>query len=256
MVTINGTGFGALGLDWVNVGPYQSDDSDDYTIISVSSTQLSVVLPPEAASSSVLDVPVTVQTAGSPNQAPEVTLTSVPPSNTVDVAYAPTPSVSGVSTSNPYAAGPTSGGTPITLTGSGFTGADEVIFVDQKYGFESTQYSLNVVSNSEITQGDRDRSSGDVGQDGCSPGQDARERGHRIGSVAEEPGGDVHLRRLKSSAPRPLAGSPVGRTGKSRTTSLCQVGSRRGPSVTGRVLSWLRNALGTWAAGPAIAICG
>ncbi len=168
VVTINGTGFGELGLDWVNVGPYTTDLSQVFPS-SVSSTQLTITLPAQAATSTVLEEPVTVQTAGSPNQAPGVALTSVPPSNTVDVSYAPTPSVSGVSTSNAYAAGPTSGGTPITLTGSGFTGADEVIFVDQKYGFESTQYSLNVVSNSKITLDTPAALTGVYGIEVCNP---------------------------------------------------------------------------------------
>ena len=187
VVTINGTGFGALGLDWVNVGPYQSDDSEVIPS-SVSSTQLTIVLPPESPPAplppapppppptTVFDLPVTVQTAGSPNQAPGVVLTSTPPSNAVNLAFAPTPSVTGVSTSiaSGILAGPTSGGTPITLTGEGFDGAQTVEFVDGKYGFDSTQSDFTVVSNQEITLNTPGALTGVYGIEvcgvsGCSP---------------------------------------------------------------------------------------
>jgi hypothetical protein len=151
LLTINGTGFGSLGLDWVNIGSYTDDTNSDYTVTSVSSTQLTVALPAEAPSTSVTDLPVTVQTAGSPNQAPGATLVGTAPSNTVQVAYAPTAAIDGVSSSNAVLAGPTSGGTRVTLDGVGFTGATQIVMTDLDYGFQATQSTLNVASNTRLT---------------------------------------------------------------------------------------------------------
>jgi len=149
-VSINGTGLGILGSNWINVGSYKQNTAENFPIY-YSSTQDILVLPAKATTSSPRLVPLTVQTLGSPNQAPGQTLTGTPPSNQIDVPYAPTPSVTGLRTGGTYMAGPTSGGTALTITGSGFDFADQVVFVDLKYGFESNQDSLTVDSNTKIT---------------------------------------------------------------------------------------------------------
>jgi len=150
-IEIQGSGFGALGLDWVNAGSYLHNNSIDSSFVYISPTVLVVDLPAEGPTTAPLGLPITVQTQGSPNEAPGSGIAEVSPSNTVTVTYAPTPSVTavvgGVDPSGTYLAGPTSGGSPLSLSGSGFTGAQEVSFQDLKYGFPTTAYNLSTSSS-------------------------------------------------------------------------------------------------------------
>ncbi|MHB1508127.1 MAG: protease pro-enzyme activation domain-containing protein [Acidimicrobiales bacterium] len=152
-VEIQGTGLGALGLEWVNVGSYLNSGSEAVPSF-YSSTELLVSLPGQTATKTPLTEPVTVQTYGSPNSASGETLGAMPPSNSLSVTYAPTPTVSkvtgGVAKGGGVLAGPVSGGSPLVLTGSGFDYAEAVVFVDQRYGFPTAQYAIDVVSNSKI----------------------------------------------------------------------------------------------------------
>ncbi|MGH9171963.1 MAG: IPT/TIG domain-containing protein [Acidimicrobiales bacterium] len=151
-VVMSGTGLGDLGLEWVNVGSYLNSASVDYTPVRISSTSLTFYLPPAETTAAPLVMPVTVQTYGSPNTAPGKTLGSLRPSNVVKVTYAPTPSVSSMAVAGTsYLAGPTSGGSSLTISGSGFDDADLVYFVDLENGFPATQYYIDVVSNTKIT---------------------------------------------------------------------------------------------------------
>jgi hypothetical protein len=149
-VDINGTGLGWIGLGWVNVGDYQASTSEQYPS-SATSTELVLSMPYQALTNRPLSVPVTVQTFGSPNMSPGGTLPGTAPSNTVDVTYAPTPYVSGVSDGSTPLAGPTSGGTAMTIHGSGFDGAESVELVDDPYGWRLTQDTITEKSNDVIT---------------------------------------------------------------------------------------------------------
>ena len=152
-VEIQGTGLGALGLEWVNVGSYLNSNSEVVPTY-YSSTELQVSLPAEKATATTLTEPVTVQTYGSPNSAPGEPLAALAPSNSLLVTYAPTPTVTkvtgGVAKTGSVLAGPVSGGSPLVLTGSGFDYAAAVVFLDQRYGFPTVQYSIDVVSNTKI----------------------------------------------------------------------------------------------------------
>lgn len=151
-VVMTGTGLGALGLEWVNVGSYLNASSEDVSLVDMSSTSLTFFLPPEAPTSAPASVPLTVQTYGSPNTAPGAMLGSVAPSNTANVTYAPVPKVASMAVAgSTYLAGPTNGGSTLTLSGSGFDDAELIYFSDVKYGFPTTQYDFTVVSDSEIT---------------------------------------------------------------------------------------------------------
>ena len=97
VVTISGDGL----IDPVNV----SFDGVDVTATRISPTELSVISP---AGTGTADV--TVTTDGG--------------SGTATFTYAPAPTITSISP----AAGPTSGGTAVTITGSGFTGATKVWF--------------------------------------------------------------------------------------------------------------------------------
>jgi len=161
VATITGTGLGELGLYWVNVGNYRQEASQDFDVVFDTATEVQVVLPPESQTTSVLSVPVTVQTQGSPNEAD---LATSAPSNTVPVSYAPTPLVSSIETLTPsgaeaaYEAGPATGGTKLLIRGAGFTAVNEVTFTDVgtgqggSYGFsDATSYSLTRVTSTSVT---------------------------------------------------------------------------------------------------------
>ncbi len=161
--TIKGGGFGALGLSWFNVGPYQSESSENDAITSVSATRLVVTLPPEPQTSTPLSEPLTIETAGSPNTA---AMAKSAPSNVVDVTYEPTPTLTAMRVLSasgktaPYAAGPTSGGTEIELVGTGFgtdpaeqaaDGFSDVAFTD--VGAAGAPYGFSDATVTELRSG-------------------------------------------------------------------------------------------------------
>jgi hypothetical protein len=148
-VTITGTGLGALGLEWYNVGPPALGSSFNLSIVSDTPTKLEILLPAEAPTTGALKLPVSVQTYGSPNQAD----IQAAPSNEVDVTYAPTPEVTSSSTGKAYQAGPTTGGTKLTIKGEGFADLETVLFTDVKYGFETTAYGglISAASSTSVT---------------------------------------------------------------------------------------------------------
>lgn len=157
---VTGTGLGALGLEWVNVGPYADYASQDETIVPISSTSLDVTLPSPGTTKQVLAVPLSIQTFGSPNGSDQ----SAAPSNQVSVDFAPTPVLTSIAVgaggSASESAGPASGGTHLSLHGSGLSGAFAVEFIDAGPtgspglidGFgDATTYSLSRVSNNAVS---------------------------------------------------------------------------------------------------------
>ena len=147
--TIDGKGLGILGLEWVDVGPSSQYNSEDYSFNYVSGTELQVVLPGLAPTTGVVDEPLSVQTLASPNQG-QLDATSPTPSNQVQVSYAPPPVVDAVS-SNRWHAGPTSGGTALTVTGTGLAAANRVVFWDQARGQLTRTTAIHVAGNDTIT---------------------------------------------------------------------------------------------------------
>jgi hypothetical protein len=155
LATITGVGLGELGLDWVNVGPYQDASSVDYNLSYISPTVLQIALPGIAPTTTDQAVPVTVQTEGSLNNGD---LLGSAPSNAVNVEYAPTPTVTSIAvTGSSYTAGPTTGGTELVIHGTGFDSAFAVLFTDvgatgAQNGFsDATSYSLTSVTNTKVT---------------------------------------------------------------------------------------------------------
>ena len=127
-VTINGTGF--TGATRVAFGPVPASS---FTV--VSDTKITAVAPAEAASMQT----IFVTTAGGTST----------PVVAVAVFYfdAPVPTVTAVAPTS----GPTAGGTTVTITGTGFTGAGEVTF-----GSVATT-SFTVVSDTKIIAAHRPR---------------------------------------------------------------------------------------------------
>jgi hypothetical protein len=128
VAVITGTGLGYLGIDWVNVGPYQQNASQDDSLVYDSATEIQVMLPPESPTTSPLTEPITVQTEGSLNN---TDIVASAPSNAGSVTYAPVPQVSGISVpGSSYTAGPTTGGTDLVIDGVGLGDATSVQFTD------------------------------------------------------------------------------------------------------------------------------
>jgi hypothetical protein len=159
IATITGVGLGELGLDWVNVGPYQDLTSQDYNLEYYSGTQIQVALPAEPATTSYLTLPVTAQTEGSPNNED---LAGRAPSNSLPVTYAPTPVVSSIEvlrsgSVSKYDAGPSTGGTELVINGMGLQATSSVQFTDvgptgATYGFSTkTAFTLTKVTATSVT---------------------------------------------------------------------------------------------------------
>jgi hypothetical protein len=155
IATITGVGLGELGLDWVNVGPYQDLTSQDYNFEYYSGTQIQVALPAERATTSYLRLPVTAQTEGSPNNAD---ITGRAPSNAVPVTYAPIPVVSSIEvisngSASRYDAGPSTGGTELVINGKGLQATSSVQFTDvEPSGFSTkTAFTLTKVTATSVT---------------------------------------------------------------------------------------------------------
>ncbi|HXD64077.1 MAG TPA: IPT/TIG domain-containing protein [Solirubrobacteraceae bacterium] len=147
-VTATGAGFDPLAIDWADFGDPTQADSQDIDYAFVSGTELQVVAPAEAQTTDVQDVPFSVKTLGGQ-------------SNRVTALYAGVPTVSAVvNTTNGkqldgvYGAADT-GGTPIRVTGEGFSGqlVAPLQFVDTKASGTSlgTQYTFTVASDTRLT---------------------------------------------------------------------------------------------------------
>ncbi len=148
--TITGTGLGYLGFGWIDVGSYLNDSAIDGALLSVSSTSVTFLLNAIPATSSEASVPIWVQTYGSQNNV--AGLATAAPSNSVAVTYAPTPVVKSLHVpGTKYLAGSTSGGTTLTIDGSGFDDSFVVSLIDLKYGFPTTQYVFDSASDTAIT---------------------------------------------------------------------------------------------------------
>lgn len=145
VITITGTGLNIAGLEWVNFGDPNSADSESFDLVTVTGTQLQIVAPPfEAPTTGTASVPVAVQTIAGQTV-------------TVEATYAGIPNVDGVLASDGPTAGapggPSTGGTPIDVTGEGFAGqALGIAFVDALGPFTiGTQYNVTTHSDTDLT---------------------------------------------------------------------------------------------------------
>ena len=132
-IVVRGVGFDVLGYQWTDLGPWGEAASVDLGLVSISPTELTVTTPaPPIGSVLPLALPVTVQTLASPDS--DALASSTPPSNTAQVVYAPTATVSRVQGGTRRSAGPTTGGTRLTVTGTDFAAATSVLIVDEVPG--------------------------------------------------------------------------------------------------------------------------
>ncbi len=129
-VTVNGSGFDLLGYLWTDLGAWTNASSSDTDLLSITPDQLTLAAPTAPPGAPLpLAVAVTVQTLASPNIGDLASSTA--PSDAAQVVYAPKATVTGMRGGTQRSAGPTSGGTTLTVTGTQFAAATSVLIVDQ-----------------------------------------------------------------------------------------------------------------------------
>jgi hypothetical protein len=145
LVTIEGTGLNLAGLKWVDFGDPTLAESQSFDLVKVTGTEIQIEAPERAKETvSVLTVPVQIQTLAGESGSVNATYAGVPKVSKVTATAGPTAGV---------AAGPSTGGTPIDVKGSGFTGQVlGIAFVDAQGPFSlGTQYHYTANSNSDLT---------------------------------------------------------------------------------------------------------
>jgi hypothetical protein len=139
-ITVNGSGFDILGYLWANLGAWTNAGSETPVLTSISPDQLTLTVPFAPPGATLpLALPVTVQTLASPNIGDLASGT--PPSNADQVVYAPIPTVTGLRGGTRRSAGPTTGGTTLTVTGVDFGAAISVAILDQTLGAPSEAFT-------------------------------------------------------------------------------------------------------------------
>lgn len=138
--TIHGSGFDFLGLEWVNVGSASLDASQVSELVSVTPTEIQFTVPGTSGPSKL---PVTRKLSVAAQQGL---------SNISVLTYAGVPKLTTVSPQ----AGPDTGGTHFTLTGTGFDGVSRadggsIAYMYVDFGIASTQLS-GYTANSAGTQ--------------------------------------------------------------------------------------------------------
>lgn len=135
-VTITGSGFDLDTFDWVNFGPPRTSASEQTQILSISPTQITIDPPPSPnGGQSVLPGGVSVQSAGGL-------------SNVYPFGYAGVPRVGSLG----VLGGPSTGGTRVSIRGSGLAGVTSVRFASEVaagYG-ASTSTAITARSASRI----------------------------------------------------------------------------------------------------------
>ncbi len=147
VITVRGAGFDPLTIDWADVGNPASASSMDTSYVFLTGTEMQIVAPSQALTVGPLRMPFSVKTLA--GQSPPATMT-----------YAGVPKVTAVvNTVNSteldgtYGA-PDTGGTPIGVSGRGFTGQliPPIEFTDTKSPFSlGTQYTFTVNSNTSLS---------------------------------------------------------------------------------------------------------
>jgi hypothetical protein len=150
VVTITGVGLGQLGLEWIDVGTPGSSAVMDDTLFSVRPTAVELLLPPNRQTKNPETVQVAAETLASPNLG---RLSSrEEPSESVGVVYAPQPTVTSISTPDHLLVGPDSGGTRITIKGSGFADGPYVEFDNETSDTFGTDYNVTPSPSSPNTE--------------------------------------------------------------------------------------------------------
>ncbi len=115
MITVRGRGLGLQTIDWGTLGPPDQEASQDTNFVFLTGTQMQIVPLPQNTTTDVLSLPFGVKTLGG---------SSAP----VTALFAGIPAVTGVvnednsKTLNGTSGAVNTGGTPIAISGDGFSG--------------------------------------------------------------------------------------------------------------------------------------
>jgi hypothetical protein len=145
VITVRGTGLNPLTIDWANFGPASQETSQNTGFIFMTGTELQINAPNQSLTTGRLKVPFSVRTLAGQSAA-------------ISVTYAGVPHVTGVMNTRQHKTlkgiygAPDTGGTPVTISGKGFTGQVGVVeFTDAQSGSSAgTQYTFDVASYSSL----------------------------------------------------------------------------------------------------------
>lgn len=131
---ITGTGFNLLTFDWVNVGPAGPGANQDFDILGVSPTQLTIGVPATFTGTEPVAIPISVQDSG------------IPLSNVSSFDYAGTPVLTGISKHVASQAAPGN----LTITGQGLIDVTSVV-VQLQGGLDFLSSTSTAISNQSDT---------------------------------------------------------------------------------------------------------
>jgi len=142
IITVHGTGLDPLTIDWANFGPASQETSQNTNFVFMTGTEMQITAPAEALTTGPLAVPFSVRTLGGQSASTTVSYAGVPRVTRVVTTHRH-------KTLNGTSGGPDTGGTAITVSGTGFTSQLAVIeFNDAKSPFSGgTQYRFTVASD-------------------------------------------------------------------------------------------------------------
>lgn len=145
VATVTGKGLGIINFVGVTVGPPNQESSFTFTPLVDTGTSLTFVLPPEPPTKTPLTLAVSVLSLAAPHGG-DVGATP-PAADSESVTYAPAPTISKISTGTTPISGPTSGGTELTIDGTGFDTAQEVRFKNHgPYGLTASTFDVSATS--------------------------------------------------------------------------------------------------------------
>jgi hypothetical protein len=146
LITIHGSGFSPLAIDWVSFGDPTQEASEDFDFQFVSGTEIQIVAPEQPTTVEPFTIPVGVHTLAGQSAAATATYAGVP---TVTSVINP----QNAKRLNGVSGAVDSGGTPIQIEGAGFAGqlVGPIQFNDSDGGFSSaTQFTYQVASDGEV----------------------------------------------------------------------------------------------------------
>jgi len=147
VITVNGSGFDPLTIDWADFGPPSLESSMDSDYVFVTGTEMQIVAPSKALTVGTRSVAFSVKTLAGQSTPMTVTYAGVPKVtavvNTVDSTVL----------DGTYGV-PDTGGTPIQISGRGFAGqlVAPIEFTDSESPFSvGTQYTFTVSSDTSLS---------------------------------------------------------------------------------------------------------
>jgi hypothetical protein len=202
VITVHGTGLNPLTIDWANFGPASQEASQDVSFVFMTGTEMQITAPAEAITTGPVTVPLSVRTLAGQSAATTVSYAGVPKvTSVVNTQHRKT--LHGVS------GAPDTGGTAISIGGSGFSGQLTLVeFTDAELGSSAgTQYTFNVASDSRLSTQTVQQNPALVGVQLCTVTGCSRARKHD--KLYLYPPGNPHVASVSPSSGRAAGGTKV-----------------------------------------------